>query len=231
MRRQRFRADRGVHRRHQRRRDDHGSRHQQVGHRLRRHQRRRRGSYRRRHHRGVHHRPGRPGDRPVHRDADHRDAADDQLRPDAAAYCLVRRRRDGEHRDGEHRVGALEVEGSRAARRAEPRRTGCFRPAACGPPASGLPGVDRASGRAESGSGPVAPRRPAAVRQPVPAARAPAVQRVWGRRAWPPGLRLSRRAWQPPRRCRTLAAGRACRRRRTHAVDAPRALLPSTTRI
>jgi hypothetical protein len=236
MHRQHHRAGRGDRRLH--RRDDHGSRHRRrVGHQLRRHHRRRhRGSYRHRHRhrRGVRHRLERRDGCRGRQVADHRDAAGDQWRPPGAvACCLVRRHRDVERRDavppGEVVAGA-----EWPAPRAAPRRTGCFRHVACGPPASEPPVADLVSVRG-SRSAPELLRRPPAVRQPVPAAapaaRVPAEQRAWGRRAWPPGPQLWLRALRPPRRCRRPSPVRACRRRMTHAVAARRVLPPSTMRI
>jgi hypothetical protein len=245
MRRPRHRADRDD-RRHRRHRDDRGNRHRRLRgeHRRRRH-RRRRGSYRHRHRRDDRHRPGRPDDRRVHRDADHPDVVDDRLRPVGGACCLVRRHLAAEHRDAGHRGAGPGDAASRAARRAAPRRTGCCRHVACEPRASVLPGEDpvsgrRASGRDESGLVPDSRTRPSAARQRVPTARAvraapepgwAPVRRAWGRRAWPPGSPTWRRAWGPPRRCRMTSRGRACRHRMTRAVDERRALPPSTTRI
>jgi hypothetical protein len=234
MHRQHHRAGRGG--RRLRRRGGHGNRrrHLRVGRRLRR-QHHRRGSYRHHRRRDVRHRPERRDGRRGRQVADHRDAADDQQRRlDAAACCLVRRHLGAGRRGAAH-PGGVPGDGEWPARRAAPRRTGCFRRVACGPRAWEPPDADLVSGRGGSGSAPDLLRQPAAVRQPVPAAapaaQAPAEQRAWGRRAWPPEQRLWRRALRPPRRCRMPSPVRACRRRMTHAVAARRVLPPSTMRI
>jgi hypothetical protein len=236
MHRQHHHAGRGVRRLH--RRGGHGSRHRlRVGHRLRRqrHHHRRRGSYRRHHRRrGVHHRLERRDGRWGRRVGDHRDAADGRQRPGAGACCLVRRHRGAGRRDA-GLLGAVPAGAEWPARRAAPRRTGCFRPAGCALPASGPPGAGLGSAQGWSGSAPERLLRPAAVRQPVPAvapaAREPVAQRVWGQRAWPPGPRIWPRALRPSRHCRRPSPVRACRHRMIHAVAARRVLPPSTTRI
>jgi hypothetical protein len=242
MHRQHPRAGRDVHRL-RRRRGGHGSHRLRVGHQLRRqhHRRRHRGSYRHHRRQGVRHRPERRDDRRGRRGrrvGDHRDAVGDQLRPPGAvACCLVRRHRDAGHRDeGAHPGVALAGVAWPAVPRAALRRMGCFRPAACGPPVSEQPVADLASARGQSGSAPELLRqRRAAVRQPAPAvapaARVQLEQRVWGRRAWPPGPQTWLRALQSPRRCRRLSPERACCRRMTHAAAARRVLPPSTMRI
>ena len=155
MHRQHRRAGRGD-RRH-RRRDDRGSRRRlRVGLRLRR-RHRRRGSYRRHHRRDDRHRLAH---RDVHRGRvadhrDHRDAVDDQRhRPDGAACCLVRRR-PGVGRRGAAHLGVAPAGAGWPAPRAAPTRTGYFRRAACGPPASEPRGADLVSDR--PGSAPTLP--------------------------------------------------------------------------